>query len=161
MCTLLADISPSRIDDRALFSSCKASGFDGTRRCFWTRADCPDDHIDYGANPYSNYLLCPCEDTETGACYDAATTEYVCAVSSQGCDSSSTFLSVHELQEQANIDCRLCTKPTKVPDALEDADVPSWSETGSKGIVTPDNEENSTTAQTKNLFVHRQRKSLR
>jgi hypothetical protein len=140
MCTLLADLSPTRIDDRAFFSSCLENGMEGTRRCFWARADCPQGAIHYGANPYSNFLLCPCEETETGACYDEATDDYVCAVSPDGCDSTSIFLSVHELKERANIDCRLCSEPTKIPEPLYDAQTPTWLESGSQGTVSPNNQ---------------------
>ena len=157
LCTLQADLSPTSINDRSFFASCWLKPEESDeKRCFWTGADCPEGSINHGADPYSNFLLCPCEDTETGACHQQGENQYICAVSSAGCDGSSVFLSVKQLQDQAGIDCRLCRTPIKIPDKLASAPISSPTTTTggtTQGVVPPWDEGGNSSGMTRGALI--------
>lgn len=124
LCTLLADLSSTRRRERSFFATCNPKGNDASLepRCFWSSSECPSNYFAMGALPYSTYLFCTCEKTETGACRTAAN-GYMCAVSPDGCADPSSFLTASELQAEAGIDCRLCRPPTLIPQAIRPSPV--------------------------------------
>ncbi|KAL7561177.1 hypothetical protein ACA910_006820 [Epithemia clementina (nom. ined.)] len=138
-CTLLADLSPNRIQPRAFFSPCESfTERPYELRCFWSATECValgPGYGSYAAVAYTIDIACRCEETEVGACQTIGvdgnrTNEYHCAVSESSCDSGSVFVPVPELQATAGIDCRLCQEPSSIPEPVV---VPSDNNSGGGG----------------------------
>jgi hypothetical protein len=74
-----------------------------------------------------------------------------------GCDGSSVFLSVKQLQDQTGIDCRLCRTPTKIPDKLASAPFssPTTTTTGgtTQGAVSPWDEGGNSSGMTRGALI--------
>lgn len=152
-CTLLADLSPSRIQPRSFFASCQDTGAQGTEQdihCLWSSTECKEvspQYIAVGAMTYNYNMACPCEVTEIGACKARNSStqqdEYFCAVSATACDDESEFIPMKTLQETVGIDCRLCAPPTRIPEAAENTDDFDVGESEDPGGVTTESSSNT------------------
>jgi hypothetical protein len=101
-CNILFDTAENK---NSLYGACVQNG---ETTCVWSRQDCPEAQGATWLGASSN-LGCDCSLVKVGACdYNG---EYICAVSSEACDSEGSWISQSDLRNTVPLkDCRLCSE---------------------------------------------------
>jgi len=111
-CSLVHDSHPQFQDPlfrNTKYPKCEQKDGNGAEICVWNVEDCPNQQDYTTTKPYQNISDCPCHNVQTGACVPLDPSfDLVCAVSKQACESGYDFVEMDNLQQNHNIDCRLC-----------------------------------------------------